>query len=63
MTSMSLDTDLITERNARLLRDVRAERFRRRSRKDRGLSSGAHRIAKLFQQHWVIGQKTTAEKV
>jgi len=63
MTFTNLDLDLISERNARLLHDVRAERFRRRSRKDRVPRSGAHWIAKLFRQPQVIGQETTAEEV
>lgn len=63
MQAMNLDLDLISERNARLVHEVRAERFRRRSRTDRGPRPGARRIAKFFQQHRVIGQETTAEEV
>ena len=63
MQAMNLDLDLINERNARLVHEMRAERFRRRSRTDRGPHSGARRIAKLFRQPQVVGQETTAEEV
>ena len=60
MTFTSLD--LISERNTRLLREVRAERFRGRSRKDREPRPVARRIRKLFQQRLTTGQETAAEE-
>ena len=60
MTFTSLD--LINERNTRLLREVRAERFRGRSRKDREPRPVARRITELFQQRLTTGQETAAEE-
>ena len=58
MTFTSLD--LISERNTRLLREVRAERFR--GRKDREPRSVARRVTQLFRQRLAIGGETAAEE-
>ena len=68
----SLDTELVRERNERLLREVLAERFWRRLRADRGRRSGAWWIARLLPPRrgsepptgtprW-IGEETAAEE-
>jgi hypothetical protein len=51
MTLTTLNLDLINARNARLLRDVRAERMR----PNRG--SRARRLAKLFEARRRIGER------
>jgi hypothetical protein len=51
----SLDLDLIDERNAQLLHDVRAERLRGRLRAYRGSRSGAGRIARLVETRRMFG--------
>jgi len=51
----SLDLDLIDERNAQLLHDVRAERLRGRLRAHRGTRSGAGRIAGLVETRRMFG--------
>lgn len=55
MTFTSLDLDLIRERNARLMRDVRAERLQGRLRTGRGTRSGVRRMANLFEPRRMFG--------